>query len=372
MLTVLVLVWHRISLPRQRGNHTSPPPVKGQNIFLVPFSPVHTKEPVTEMSLHHTPPNKFSSDTNIHASVVSENFINTRKRKQPESEHSDNMDDFRELEEKFNLQLSVWDKRIAESLTSSVESAVSSAVNKEMSNLTATLSELNKNITKLSSDNIMIRKSLEQVNMRLTEIEKSQSFSSERQDCFDTRLKTLESNVTNTAKLNEQINLLECKIATMEQQARQTNLEICNLPERRGENLIGILECLGNLIKLPIQSSDVVAVHRVPHADNKSTRPKNIVVKLASRVLRDNIISACRLAKGLDSKSLSINGPQTAIYVNEHLTLGNKILFRQCREIAKKQGYKYVWVKHGIILLRKSDTSPVIAVRSVSDINRIK
>ncbi|XP_047543296.1 uncharacterized protein LOC125075632 [Vanessa atalanta] len=63
---------------------------------------------------------------------------------------------------------------------------------------------------------------------------------------------------------------LEAKIDMMEQQARQCNLEIANVPERRGENLIKIIEELGTAIKLTINAGDIVSAHRVPHADNKN------------------------------------------------------------------------------------------------------
>ncbi|KAL0880334.1 hypothetical protein ABMA27_002781 [Loxostege sticticalis] len=316
------------------------------------------------MALQRSPPNKFSSDSNIVSSVDSEHntFINTRKRKQPDCE------DMASFEEKFNKKLLTWDAKITESIAI----AVSSSVSKEMTKISDVLSEININMMKLSADNVNINISLKETNTRLSELEKSLNFSAERQDSFDNRLKTVEDKMTSSADQVSQIKSLEHKISAMEQNARQCNIEICNLPERRNENLVSIVEKLGDVIACPVRASDIVAVHRVPHADPKNNRPKNVIVKLNNRMLRDNVISAYRSAKGLDSTKLCITGPTSTIYVNEHLTINNKVLFRQTREMAKKQAFRYVWVKHGTILARKSDTSPVIAIRSTEDIAKIK
>ncbi|CAK1588796.1 unnamed protein product [Parnassius mnemosyne] len=244
------------------------------------------------MFLQRTPPNVFSSDGDIPASVKKisgESFITTRKRKQMENDKIDtNMIKF---EEKFDNQMLIWNKTLA---------------------IASQIALLTYLLTYLSSRTIP------------------------------------------------------------DGQARQCNVEIVNIPDRRGENLNSIIECLGDAIKHPLQSSDIIAVHRVPHADKNDRRPKNVIVKFANRTLRDNVITTCRATKGLNSTSLSVPGRPATVYVNEHLTLNNKLLFRQCREAAKKNEYKYVWVKHGTVLARNTDTSPAIVIRSLQDIARIK
>lgn len=296
------------------------------------------------MSLQRTPPGKCASDTDIPA-TLDIGFVNIRKRKQPDSDEAQTI----ECIERLSITVST-----------------------ELAKITSALTNINNNMTKLQNDNINIKKSLGVTNDRLSEIEKSLNFLSERQDGFETRLKILEDQVTHTSDLTIQMAAMENKISSMEQQARQCNLEISNIQDRRGENLFQIVENLGNAIKQPIRAADVVAVHRVPHADQKNTRPKNIIVKFTSRILRDNIISAARATKGLNTTMLSITGSPMPVYVNEHLTLNNKILFRQSRDAAKKNDFRYVWVKHGVILARKADTSPVIAIRSNQDIEKIK
>ncbi|CAG9564913.1 unnamed protein product [Danaus chrysippus] len=186
------------------------------------------------------------------------------------------------------------------------------------------------------------------------------------------RLAETEKKVKSLEEHTKTITQLEAKIESMEQHSRQCNVEIQNVPERRNENLIKIVEHIGTSIKQSISPNDIVSVHRVPHADTKSTHPKSIVVKLCSRILRDNILSAARMKKGLYTDDLHINGENRRVYVNEHLTLRNKQLFRSARETAKRCNFRFTWIKHGNILVRECETSRVIAIRSYEDLSKIK
>lgn len=321
------------------------------------------------------PPNKISSDSDIPASIDQEIFNNTRKRRLPDSEEAlmKTMDRF---EERFERQVALWNDKVMEKIsscvTTAVKSAVNAALNNELSKITSSLTVINENISQQRTEILKLKKSATSTDSKMNDLEKCTNFLSDQQDQLSARLTAIENNTTKNPDFINKVSSLETKLAAMEQQARQCNFEISNLTERRGENLVNIVESIGSLIRQPIRAADIVSVHRVPHADKKTQRPKNIVVKLVTRVLRDNFIAAYRAAKGVDTGMLSIPGTPATIYVNEHLTLDNKRLFRQCREVAKHHQYKYVWIKHGIILARKTDTSPVIAIRTTQDIDRIK
>lgn len=196
-----------------------------------------------------------------------------------------------------------------------------------------------------------LKRKTEDVAKRLNALETKQSIASKKLICLDE---------------------LEVKMDTIEQQARMTNIEISNMPERRGENLLMLMENIASMVNVPMSKQDIVSIHRVPHATTDNTRPKNVIVKFGSRLLRDNMLSAIRLKKDIDSVKLGISGPKHNIYANEHLTLKNKSLFRETREAARKCGYRFVWVKHGTILVRAKETSPVFAVRSKADLSKIK
>ncbi|KAH9640215.1 hypothetical protein HF086_008451 [Spodoptera exigua] len=177
---------------------------------------------------------------------------------------------------------------------------------------------------------------------------------------------------TSDNDLTDKLSGMELKIESLEQQARLNNIEICNLPERRDEDLLELVEKIGATIKCLIPRQEVLAVHRVPHARAmENNKPKNIVVKLASRTLRDNVLSAYRLCKNVTSDLIGMSGTPHKMYLNEHLTLYNKQLFRTCREVARKYNVKYVWIRNATILVKATDGSKTFAVRCQSDVNKI-
>ncbi|KAJ8718458.1 hypothetical protein PYW08_002695 [Mythimna loreyi] len=164
---------------------------------------------------------------------------------------------------------------------------------------------------------------------------------------------------------------LEARIDSMEQHARQCNIEICNVPDKRNENLLTIMESIGTIINYPVSQNDILSIHRVPHALQQDKKPKNIIVKLKSRIIRDNFLSAYRKKKSIKTDELGLPGTIFSVFINEHLTLKSKALFRKCKELAGKYGFKYVWVKNGTILVRERDGVPAFAVRCEYDLNKI-
>ncbi|VVD03463.1 unnamed protein product [Leptidea sinapis] len=307
------------------------------------------------MATQRTPPksdvNKYPSNPEIPTAVAKEYAnINTRKRKQ-----FDECNPMSQLEIRFEQQLTTWDNKITETINRSITTDITSALTQELSKITTALSDLNSNVSNLNKETLNIKNSVSEMGTRIQEIENSLDFASEKQASLENKIKEIEYKISPITTLSTDFEGVKQKLLVMEQQARSCNIEISNLPERRGENLLTQLEKLFNAIKHPLNASDIVSVHRVPHADQKSSSPKNIIVKLPTSIMRDNLIAAYRAAKGLTSTQLSIAGPAHRIYINEHLTLNNKHLFRQTRENAKKHNFKYVWVKNGTIFARKTD-----------------
>ncbi|KAJ0174708.1 hypothetical protein K1T71_009816 [Dendrolimus kikuchii] len=249
----------------------------------------------------------------------------------------------------------------------------------EISDIKSSMSEIKKDISAIKIEQENMDKRLSKVenyqslhSENISDVKVTCEFLSQQHITLSTRVSDIEHDVKACDQNYILISSLENKIDTLEQHARQCNVEITNLPERRNENLISLILNIGKVIKCSVTQSDIIAIHRVPHAHPGCTRPKNIVIKFISRILRDNFLSSFRLAKNITTAQLDIQGSPQSIFINEHLTLKNKMLFRECRETAKRHGYKYVWVRHATILVRESDTSPIFAIKSQNDISRIK
>lgn len=319
-------------------------------------------------------PSKCHSNPDLASVSAPIENITQRKRKQPESEFADAIN---KLSQELNKKLDDW-RGDLDCKISAISVNVSN-IKVELASITQVTSEIKKDLTCLRSEHVNLDKkvcNLESKHQAVTEelvsLRNSLQYTMDQQDDLITQMKSVREQSENTGKLKNRITGLETKIDSLEQQARQCNVELCNIPEKRNENLMTLIEHISSKINFSFNQKDVLTIHRVPHAHNESKNPKNIIVKLSSRILRDNLLSAFRLAKGLNTDQLGFTGTSNKVYMHEHLTLKNKELFRQCKEAAIKNNFKYVWVKHATILVRESELKSAIAIRSVEDIAKIK
>ncbi|XP_063538150.1 uncharacterized protein LOC134747457 [Cydia strobilella] len=180
----------------------------------------------------------------------------------------------------------------------------------------------------------------------------------------------------NTA-LRSQLNEIQHNFDEQEQKARQCNIEIQNLPAKSSENLIHVTLALGKVLNVSLTVESIKAVHRV--APNvQSDRPK-------SRRLRDDVIAAARARRGVTVGQLlgaaaTLSGSEPAdqqkadsrpIFINEHLTLKNKILYSKTRKAVAEKNYKFVWIKNAAILVRRDDSCAIIRIRKESDLIKL-
>lgn len=171
--------------------------------------------------------------------------------------------------------------------------------------------------------------------------------------------------------LKKQVMDLNSKMNNLEQFSRSNNIEIQNVPEKPNENIVEIISSIGRAIDLPVDSSCFDFCSRVP--TSIQGRPKNIVVKFISKSRRDDFLAAYKNKKisGSNKSGISVENVSERLYINEHLSTYNKILFKEARELARNKDYKYVWTQSGNILLRKNDSSKIMHVRSSEDFKKL-
>lgn len=321
-------------------------------------------------------PSKSHSESDlvtVTAPTTREN-VTQRKRKQPESEITEAINKLSaDINLKMDLLRSDLDgtlKLITEKITNiqsdlAAVTLVTSNITTELNSLKSDYSSLGKKVSDLSQNHMALTQEVAQLKTSLQHAVDEQSDLRTKINSFCTQ--GISSDVVCST-----LSAIEMKMDTLEQQARNCNVELCNVPDKRNENLITIIESVCLKINFPLQQKDIIAIHRVPHAHKDNNKPKNIIIKLSSRILRDNLLSAFRLAKGINSDQLGLSGNSQRIYMHEHLTLKKKQLFRETREAARKHAFKYVWVKHGTILVRETDSTAAMAIHSSSDIKKIK
>ncbi|KAJ8732558.1 hypothetical protein PYW07_015157 [Mythimna separata] len=174
------------------------------------------------------------------------------------------------------------------------------------------------------------------------------------------------------------IDQLRSDINDRDQELLATDLQISNLPESIGENPIHTAILVASKIGVKVEARDIVSAERIGGRRINATqpapvvtRPRFLVVKLARRDLRDEMLEAARVRRGMTSADLGLPGAPARFYINERLTKTNRELFRVAREAGGRLGWQFVWCKRGRILARCKPGEPASQIRSEADIQRV-
>lgn len=153
------------------------------------------------------------------------------------------------------------------------------------------------------------------------------------------------------------------RLNQLEQYARNANIEIQCVPERKNDDIVKIVSNIGKTIGCAVKSDEIMNCNRIAKLNPKGSRPRSIIVRFISPRLRDTFLAACikfnrsNANEKLNSSHAGLAGEKTSIFVVEHLSPTNKALHAKARMAAKENGYKHIWVRNGRIYLRKTDTS---------------
>ncbi|CAG5002428.1 unnamed protein product [Parnassius apollo] len=128
-------------------------------------------------------------------------FVSLRKRKQSDDKNVKAVLEF--VEQKINDQLSSWKLQLDITIAESIRNSIDTVIDRELKKISATISN-----------------SFKELGDRLDTIDKSLSYTIERQDSIETRLTQVESQLRSNDDVTSQINLLKDKIDAMEQQSR--------------------------------------------------------------------------------------------------------------------------------------------------------
>lgn len=171
-------------------------------------------------------------------------------------------------------------------------------------------------------------------------------------------------------KLSQELVSMTMRLQSLEKASRSCNVEVQNLPEGKLENVMNVFTNLTNQIGLKISEKDICSVRRVAKINPASDRPRNILATMSSERNRDQVIEAFKSYKKAhngnppNSTDLGMQGDKRNIYVVEHLPSEVKKLHAIVRKTANQLAYKYVWIKHGRIYVRKSDDSPCVHIKN--------
>ncbi|PZC87333.1 hypothetical protein B5X24_HaOG201569 [Helicoverpa armigera] len=227
------------------------------------------------------------------------------------------------------------------------------------------------NMTKMQT------KDIEKMQLEISELRKTNELFNKKVKDLEERLESANQEKKHTPR-SSALGQLEDTVMKLEQQIHErelelffTDLEILNIPEKRGEDLTSIVQDLARSLGVLVETRDVVFTERVgssldgvgsmPEATRQGPKPSPIIARLSRSPLRDEIVRRARLNR---------NATRGAV-VKERLADSDKELFRLARHIANSRGWKYIWIKQGRILAKQSAKHPTYYIRNEADIERI-
>ena len=115
------------------------------------------------------------------------------------------------------------------------------------------------------------------------------------------------------------------------------------------------------LSKVIADPLEIKKCYRFGKKENLSEKPRRILIQFEQKEQRDKVLKNKTNLKKLE-------GP---LYLNENLPRHLSILRGKANNLRKQHNYKYLWMKNGVILLRKNDFSEVLTIRLPSDLSKI-
>lgn len=99
---------------------------------------------------------------------------------------------------------------------------------------------------------------------------------------------------------------------------------------------------------------------------------KSLVVAFQAKSKRDLVLETLKKEKvTLNTRNISAQNPPLQVFVNEYLTPYMKRLFYEAKKIKGDKNYKYLWVKNGQILLKKTTECRPMRLISLDDLAKI-
>lgn len=187
---------------------------------------------------------------------------------------------------------------------------------------------------------------------------------------------TINSLQKENGHLRESMERLEDHLRQTEQQVLANDVDIVGVPEAKGETVVHVVLSLARKLGVTMSENEIVSADRVGAARDDATgrlRSRPIAVRLVRRAVRDDLLRAARVRRGVTTADAGLTGESRRFYVNERLTRENRQLFLRAREIGQRLHWRFVWSKDGRVYARQhqNEDSPRHRLRSEADLVRV-
>ena len=241
------------------------------------------------------------------------------------------------------------------------------------------LNELEAHISEIKADNKTLSSQLSDIKQDNKNIEKQLAEIKSDNRTLLLRINSLEQDKlkkdTLIDELQNKVAVLEEKADEHEQYSKRDNLLVQGLrimepfsrvaePSRPDETTTkeeqwnnrdmdimktNVIEFARKRLKISVNVTDISTVHTLK--SNSQTRNGTCIVRFTNREARD------RFYKG--RSELYADNQQDRIYINEHLTQRNALLYKEARELKKSGKVTHAWTKNCRVLVRHKDGTVV-------------
>lgn len=186
-------------------------------------------------------------------------------------------------------------------------------------------------------------------------------------------LKDLDRYKAEVTDLRAEVTFLRQELENRTQREFLRDIEITGITEHRGENLPHILSNLTTKLGLNLDPRDVDDIKRIGirSGSSQTEKPRPVILTLTRRAPRDQLLRAARIRRGISTDMIEVPGNSRRVYINEHLTKINRVLFSKARSTGTQLKFKFVWTSNGNIFMRRTETSSVIRVTSESILEKL-
>ncbi|GJQ78640.1 hypothetical protein Trydic_g11744 [Trypoxylus dichotomus] len=164
-----------------------------------------------------------------------------------------------------------------------------------------------------------------------------------------------------------EIEELSRRIALLEQGGNDRKLELHGVDEIPGVNIEEIIFEIANKLEIKLESSDLESIYRVNNKQRDQSRP--VLVQFVSRKKCTEFKEKKRTI--LINRDLDRRDSKRKIYIYEYLSNYHKRLLWDTKQYVKKNGFRYVWVQNGKILIRRNEGSKIYQIQQNADLNKI-
>lgn len=185
------------------------------------------------------------------------------------------------------------------------------------------------------------------------------------------RVVTVENKVENIDSkcnfLESKVKQLTVKVIDLEQKNLECNIVVRNVPEieKNEQDLCAIVNLLIQRLKLDFEPN-ICCIRRMGKKGHSPTVHRPILLQVTDKVDKTKLLIAKKKTKitcdQLAYEDKNVGTVDNVVYFDEHLTKELSQLYFLARNLRKRQLVKYVFIRNGTLLIKRSDNSPVVKI----------